>query len=320
MGTVLWRRGWQPRCDHCGLHRCDRGKNDPPHWLAIALSNRGFAFKAKGEFDRALQDYDLSLMLDPYATNHYNNRGIIYRIKGDLRRAIQEYEKAIALTVLRSSKLDSLLSSLHATSDKQLLTIKADYQNLQDAGIKPDEGQFKEYMSNKLVALDRDKAEFCYQLCRAISARRIVEAGTSLGVSTIYLAAALRDNIVAVGGSGTVIATEYEPAKARAARTLFQQAGLDELIDLREGDLQDTVTRIDGPIDFMLVDIWIDMARPALELVAPHLRDGAIVICDNTEQYRSEYCSYFDFINDPANRFRTMTLPFKGGLEMSIRC
>jgi predicted O-methyltransferase YrrM len=89
---------------------------------------------------------------------------------------------------------------------------------------------------------------------------------------------------------------------------------------LREGDLRETLKLVDGPIDFMLVDIWMPMARPALELVTPHLRLGAIVICDNTARYRSEYADYFAFLNDPANGFRTMTLPFDGGLELSVRC
>jgi len=62
------------------------------------------------------------------------------------------------------------------------------------------------------------------------------------------------------------------------------------------------------------------MARPALELMARHLRPGAIVICDNTEQYRTEYADYFAFLENPANGFRTMTLPFAGGLELSVRC
>jgi predicted O-methyltransferase YrrM len=61
------------------------------------------------------------------------------------------------------------------------------------------------------------------------------------------------------------------------------------------------------------------MARPALELVAPCLRNGAIVVCDNTEQHRSAYADYFAFLDDPANEFRTVTLPFDGGLEFSIR-
>ena len=130
----------------------------------------------------------------------------------------------------------------------------------------------------------------------------------------------MRDNVRAAGGgSGVVIGTEYEPEKARAARQHFEQSGLSNFIDLREGDLRDTLRSIDGPVDFMLVDIWIPMSRPALELVAPHLRPGAIVICDNTEQHRAAYADYFAFINDPTQRFRTMTLPFGGGLEMSVR-
>jgi len=68
---------------------------------------------------------------------------------------------------------------------------------------------------DKLVALDRDKAEFCYLICRARGSPGHRRAGTSFGVSTLYLAAALRDN-----GGGVVIATEYEPEKARRARQL----------------------------------------------------------------------------------------------------
>ena len=113
-----------------------------------------------------------------------------------------------------------------------------------------------------------------------------------------------------------VIGTEYEPAKAKIARAHFEQAGLSGLIDLREGDLRDTLRGIEGPVDFMLVDIWIRMARPALELVTPHLKRGAIVICDNTARFRAEYADYFAHL--ASNGFRTMTLPFDGGLEFSI--
>jgi predicted O-methyltransferase YrrM len=220
------------------------------------------------------------------------------------------------LSVLRDPELDRLLADLHARSDVQVAALQS-YQT-DSSRRAPSVEEIKAFLSDKLVALDRDKAEFFYQLCRANDARRIVEAGTSYGVSTIYLAAAVRDNIQSAGGAGLVIGTEYEPDKARAARAHFEQAGLSGLIDLREGDLRETLRQIDGPVDFMLVDIWIPMARPALELVTPHLRPGAIVICDNTGRYRSEYADYFAFLE--ANGFRTMTLPFDGGLELSLRC
>ena len=58
------------------------------------------------------------------------------------------------------------------------------------------------------------------------------------------------------------------------------------------------------------------MARPALELVTPHLRPGAIVVTDNTGIHREDYR---DYLADLAQGFRTMTLPFRGGLELSVR-
>jgi predicted O-methyltransferase YrrM len=171
------------------------------------------------------------------------------------------------------------------------------------------------FLSDKMVALDRDKALFCYLLCRSLRATRVVEAGTSFGVSTLYLAAAVRDNQVE---NGVVIGTEYEPRKVDIARANFEEVGLSEFIDLREGDLRTTLKDVGGPIDFMLVDIW-EVALPALELVAPHLRSGAIVACDNTAVDAAEYHDYFEFIDNPSNRFRTTTVPFEGGLELSVR-
>ena len=76
---------------------------------------------------------------------------------------------------------------------------------------------------------------------------------------------------------------------------------------------------IEGPADFVLMDIWTEMVRPALELIAPHLRPGAVIVCDNTAWYRDAYRGFFDFVADPANGLSTMTLPFRGGLEFCVR-
>jgi predicted O-methyltransferase YrrM len=222
--------------------------------------------------------------------------------------------------VLHDPELERLLATLHARSDEQAAAL-ARFDERRAGGLDPpSEDDVAAFRRDKLVALDRNKAEFCYQLCRANDARRIVEIGTSYGVSTIYLAAAVRDNIQIAGGTGVVIGTEYEPRKASAARANLETAGLSRLINLREGDLRETLKEIDAPVDFVLMDVWIAMARPAIELVAPHLKTGAIVVCDNTQRHRDAYADYFAFINDPANGFRTMTLPFDGGLEFSVKC
>jgi hypothetical protein len=59
--------------------------------------------------------------------------------------------------------------------------------------------------------------------------------------------------------------------------------------------------------------VVIEMYRPAIELVAPHLSDGAVVMCNNTKAHGAFYADYFAYLNDPTNRFTTMTLRFHGG-------
>ncbi len=178
---------------------------------------------------------------------------------------------------LNDPKLEALLDRLHAQSNTEVDETDAyfarreregslDYENFCDDDMH-------RFLSDKMVALDRDKAAFCYQLCRSLRASCVVEAGTSFGISTLYLAAAVRDNQVE---DGVVIGTEHEPDKVAIARQNFEAAGLSEFVDLRKGDLRRTLQDVGGPVDFMLVDIW-DVALPALELVSPNLRPGAIV-------------------------------------------
>ncbi len=220
---------------------------------------------------------------------------------------------------LNDAKLEALLDRLHAQSDAEVDVTDAYFERREkDGSLDPEnfcDDDMHRFLADKMVALDRDKAEFCYQLCRSLRATRVVEAGTSFGISTLYLAAAVRDNQVE---NGVVIGTEHEHHKCAVARENFREAGLSDFIDLREGDLRQTLQDIGGPVDFMLVDIW-DVALPALELVCASLRPGAIVACDNTTVDAVEYRDYFKFINDPKNRFRTITVPYQGGFELTVR-
>lgn len=222
--------------------------------------------------------------------------------------------------VLGDAVLEGRLEALHARSDGQSEETGTWFDEFfKDGGPPPAEreARIKAFLADKMVALERDKAEFCYQLIRVTGARRVVEIGTSYGVSTVYLAAAVRDNLAAVGGEGTVIGTEYEPDKARAALALFAETGLAAFVALREGDLRATLKDLEGPIDFVLMDIWLPMVMPAIEMVAPRMKTGAVVIADNTARHRDEYGSYFGYL--ATHGFRTMTLPFAGGLEMSVK-
>ena len=221
------------------------------------------------------------------------------------------------MSLLADPTLEALIDRLQGESVVQEAATQAYFSERAKRGELSWEGfdaDANRFMADKLVALEPAKAELCHLLCRSLRATRIVEIGTSFGVSTLYLAAAVRAN-----GGGVVIATEYEPAKAAAARANFAAAGLSELIDLREGDLRETLKVIEGPVDFVLMDIWTEMARPAMELLAPHLRPGAMILADNTIQARPGYRRFFEFVEDPANGLKTLTLPYEGGLELVVK-
>src|ERR1700730_6348426 len=153
-------------------------------------------------------------------------------------------------------QIDGLLDRLYARHVAQNDALET-YFRARAAEGSLDWNQFdertNEFLKDKLIALDRSKAEFCYHVCRALRARRIVEAGTSFGVSTLFLAAAVRDNLRqetrsqdGTRQSGVVIGTEHEPEKAKMARRHFVEAGLADLIDLRAGDLRETLVDVEG--------------------------------------------------------------------------
>ncbi|KIW44133.1 uncharacterized protein PV06_05167 [Exophiala oligosperma] len=163
-----------------------------------------------------------------------------------------------------------LLSELHQRSIDQEAAIAGDRKNITSetedqyeargttTGGGGDESRtkFDQLMLDKFIALDQDKCEFMYQLINAMGATNVVEAGTSFGVSTIYLALAVAQTKAATGKPGTVIATEKETSKAEVARRYWARCGaqVEEQIDLRVGDLRETL-KVDLPvIDLLLLD------------------------------------------------------------------
>ncbi|KAG0001287.1 hypothetical protein BGZ80_008593 [Entomortierella chlamydospora] len=209
--------------------------------------------------------------------------------------------------------IHTILQRLHSASLVQEASITRDDY---DSHSRDD------LMRDKFIALDEDKSQYIYQLCRAINATQVIEAGTSFGVSTIYWALAVTANIKAGGGNGKgrVIATENEPTKAEKARQHWQECGeeVSGVIELREGDLLETLKEDVRDVDLLVLDIWTPMALPTLKLVQPHLRHGAIILADNTVKAAENYKEYLEYVWGPESGFITTTLPFNGGLEMSV--
>ncbi len=153
---------------------------------------------------------------------------------------------------------------------------------------------------------------YCYLLARAVGARRIVEFGTSFGVSTIWLALAVRDN-----GGGTVVGTEMIPAKAARARRNIAEAGLADFVEVREGNALETLRDVGAPVGFMLNDGFPQYALPVLQLIAPKMSRGAVVVNHNAAAMKGDHAEYLAYVRNPANGFVSGDITLAG--ELSVR-
>ncbi len=152
-----------------------------------------------------------------------------------------------------------------------------------------------------------------YLLARAIRARRIVEYGTSFGISTIYLAAAMRDN-----GGGEVIGSELEPAKHEAASRNLDEAGLSAYARILAGDARQTFQSIEAPIDMVLLDGWKSLYIPIIEVLKPKLRQAAMVLSDNIFTFRRTLRPFVEYMQSGQNGFISTTLEISDGFELSV--
>lgn len=148
-------------------------------------------------------------------------------------------------------------------------------------------------------------------IARNCWAKRIVEFGTSMGISTIYLAAALRDN-----GGGRLIGSELEPTKAARARANLEAAGLADLVEIREGEALDTLREVGGDVDLLLLDGAFSLYLPVLRLVEPFLNQGAAILGENAFDP-----AYLDYVRDPANGYLSQPLAIDEGRgnEFAVR-
>jgi predicted O-methyltransferase YrrM len=151
-----------------------------------------------------------------------------------------------------------------------------------------------------------------YNLVRAARPETVVEFGTSFGISTLYLAAAVRDN-----GTGRVIGTELSASKAAAARRTFAETGLDDVVTVLEGDACETLADHTGQVGFVLLDGWKHLCLPVLRLLEPKLVPGTLVVADDVDL--TDLAPYLEYVRDSRNGYQSVTFPVEDGMEISCR-
>jgi predicted O-methyltransferase YrrM len=111
-------------------------------------------------------------------------------------------------------------------------------------------------------------------LALACGARRVLEVGTAIGVSTLYLARALPDR-------GTVVSFEIDEARQRAARAYLERAGVIDRIDLRLQDAREGLRELDRDFDLAFIDGVKTQYGDYFDGVLPRLRRGGLLVVDN---------------------------------------
>jgi predicted O-methyltransferase YrrM len=210
-----------------------------------------------------------------------------------------------------------VLDRLHAAAGGQ--TLKLIPFGVQEMfgtllGRKPPVAEVSARARDLYLPLGRKQGLFAYALARATGARHVVEFGTSFGVSTVYLAAAVRD-----AGGGVVVGSEIEPSKVAAARANLAEAGLADLVEVREGDARETLRQVGDPVDFVLLDGWKELYLPIIQLLAPQIRPGGLVLADNLFTFWNALADFRTWIHDPANGFRSLAIAIGDGMECSVR-
>ncbi|MER8450065.1 class I SAM-dependent methyltransferase [Mesorhizobium sp. M1428] len=159
------------------------------------------------------------------------------------------------------------------------------------------------------LPVSRETGTLLYMLARGSGARTIVEFGTSFGISTLHLAAALRDN-----GGGRLITSEFEPSKVARARRNLTAGGLIDMVEICEGDALQTLS-VDLPetVDLLLLDGAKALYPEILSLVESRLRPGAFVVADN-----ADLCpEYLERVRSTGSGY--MSTPFGEDVELSMR-
>ena len=208
---------------------------------------------------------------------------------------------------LHDPVVSRLLDALHSQADT------VDAPLLAQMGDKPDH-EMAHLLDQAFIPVSPDGGRLLYTLARAIQTGTVVEFGASLGISTIYLAAAIRDR-----GEGRVITTELHPGKAQKARENLRAAGLLDYVDLRQGDALETLKDVAGGVTLLFLDGWKNLYMPVLKLLEPALEPGAMVVADDLDLFPEVLKPYLAYVRNPGNGYVSVELPIGDRLELSVR-
>jgi predicted O-methyltransferase YrrM len=200
-----------------------------------------------------------------------------------------------------NSKIKSILAALEKQSRRE---------KSRKVNVAPDQ---------RMLAITEDTGAFFHSIISGIGARRVLELGTSVGYSTLWLADALLGN----HKTPQIITVEKNPLKIERASKNFERAGVSGIIQIKKGQIIDVLKKMPKKqaFDFVLIDADKESVKKYFDLVLPMTRIGGVIATDNAfypEKYQKVMRKYSRHIAKKANVL-TATIPVGNGEEISIR-
>ena len=171
----------------------------------------------------------------------------------------------------------------------------------------------------RMLAITKDTGEFFHSILVGTNARRVLELGTSVGYSTLWLADALLKN----HKTPEIITVEKNPLKIERAAKNFERSGVSGIIQIKNGRILDILKKMPKKpaFDFVLIDADKEGVREYFDLVLPMTKIGGVIATDNAfypEKYQKIMRQYSRYIAKKPNVL-TATIPVGNGEEISIR-
>ena len=143
------------------------------------------------------------------------------------------------------------------------------------------------------------KAKRLAVLVREKKPRLVVECGTAIGYSGLWIGRELR-----ALGQGKLITIEIDEARAAEAKQNFDEAGLSEWIEVRVGDARELVKNVEGPVDFLFIDCNFENYDPCFTGIETKLAKDAVVVADNVGIGAA---SMADYLKRVRSKYRSQT-------------
>lgn len=199
------------------------------------------------------------------------------------------------------TKFQALLTHYHARMAEE------------DGLMKSDPASFSRRRDEFLLAVGPEVGRLLHALIIGRGAKRILELGTSYGYSTAFLADAARHT------GGRVYTMDLAANKQHYARKQLEEAGLLPQVEWMLGDATEMLKTLDGPFDFVLVDLWKNLYVPCLDLFYGKLAQHAVIVADNMlfpEMVRADAEVYRAAVTRKG-KLQSVLLPIGNGIELS---